>query len=368
MTIAPLALAIPEHIDSTIDEQSQHSTLPPSRRDSLISQSKRSSTTNLHDFSPTATLPSFKGSEQGPLVLLHITLLPLPAPWYSTQLSSTTEERLHLLQSRSTPEICARGVLVEHPGPDFGLLEDRILAALGLSDAIFEDTWDVQVFAASGLMTRASWAVAWEEMERVDVAVTPSVTVEEGLAMERSTPQRFLDLESLDTRVATLEEHARSLETVQARNVEKRRPQRPVRAEQVPLDILLRNYLHLLAKDIRNLAIVALLLCLFATGFKSKPGAARTDTCDVLAQTLVDTFSSIQAANTASIRSEPDNTHESFPVSTPYLTVMVNPGDQATSQALGIKAALDASSDIAETLPYIGTVALVEYDSSQSNL
>jgi hypothetical protein len=73
----------------------------------------------------------------GPLVLLHITLLPCSSPPYSAR--SMTEiapgyitENWRLLQEKLTDTVLERGLLISHPGEEFDLLEERVLETLDL--------------------------------------------------------------------------------------------------------------------------------------------------------------------------------------------------------------------------------------------
>jgi hypothetical protein len=74
---------------------------------------------------------------RGPLVLLHVTLLPCPALAYSTksiaELAPTYFlENWRLLQEKVGDTILARGILIPHPGEEYDLLEERVLESLDL--------------------------------------------------------------------------------------------------------------------------------------------------------------------------------------------------------------------------------------------
>ncbi|KAL8738407.1 MAG: hypothetical protein Q9181_000778 [Wetmoreana brouardii] len=163
-----------------------------------------------------------------PLVLLHVTLLPIPR-LYSAEvmdqvLPSYTLENWKILQEKATDTVVERGILIPHPKEDYDLLEERLLESLDLkvprilrcghfhldpdeeadaagsdgedfddevNDAnICEDCgrrvrdgkygsgtgnrrWDIKVYAANGLMRAGAWGAAWREMERVDVEIVP---------------------------------------------------------------------------------------------------------------------------------------------------------------------------------------------------
>ncbi|KAK1596711.1 uncharacterized protein LY79DRAFT_577252 [Colletotrichum navitas] len=80
--------------------------------------------------------------EPAPLVLLHVTLLPLRWQWAEIleQTSSdilspeakTLREAWHHLHDRVADTVCERGILLSHPQEDYELLEERLLEALDL--------------------------------------------------------------------------------------------------------------------------------------------------------------------------------------------------------------------------------------------
>ncbi|KAI4086216.1 MAG: hypothetical protein LQ344_007735 [Seirophora lacunosa] len=163
-----------------------------------------------------------------PLVLLHVTLLPIPHQ-YSTEvmeqvLPSYMLENWKILREKATDTVLERGILIPHPKEDYDLMEERLLESLDLktprilkcghfhldpddeADAAGSDTeefddedndadicgdcgrrvrdgrygsgagsrrWDIKVYAANGLMRSGAWDAAWREMERVDVEITP---------------------------------------------------------------------------------------------------------------------------------------------------------------------------------------------------
>ena len=162
-----------------------------------------------------------------PLVLLHVTLLPIPkiysAMVMDQVLPSYLLENWKILHEKATDTVLERGILIPHPKEDYDLLEERLLESLDLrtprilkcghfhldpdeeadiagSDSeddegdedadICEDCgrrvrdgrygsgsgsrrWDIKVFAANGLMRAGAWGAAWREMERVDIEIIP---------------------------------------------------------------------------------------------------------------------------------------------------------------------------------------------------
>ena len=183
-----------------------------------------------------------KVKKEYPLILLHVTLLPLhlsyPDTLLETVLPSSTLTNLHLLREKLTSTVLSRGLLIPHPREDYDLLESRLLESLelklprilkcghfhlsadeeaeiiaaaeddgldieesGVADAdICEDCgrrvrdgkfgatgegerrWDVRIYAANGMMRAGAWGAAWREMERVDVEI--GVWIEEDLKRE----------------------------------------------------------------------------------------------------------------------------------------------------------------------------------------
>ena len=162
-----------------------------------------------------------------PLVLLHVTLLPIPkiysAMVMDQVLPSYLLENWKILHEKATDTVLERGILIPHPKEDYDLLEERLLESLDLrtprilkcghfhvdpdeeadiagSDSeddegdedadICDDCgrrvrdgrygsgsgsrrWDIKVFAANGLMRAGAWGAAWREMERVDIEIIP---------------------------------------------------------------------------------------------------------------------------------------------------------------------------------------------------
>ncbi|KAL8872270.1 MAG: hypothetical protein Q9174_002075 [Haloplaca sp. 1 TL-2023] len=180
--------------------------------------------------SPSKMSPSKRTNvkKEYPLVLLHVTLLPVPQI-YSPQimeqiLPGYILENWKILREKATDTVLERGVLIPHPKEDYDLLEERLLESLDLklprilkcghfhldddeeADAAGSDErdyddedndadicadcgrrvrddkhgsgtgsrrWDIKVYAANGLMRAGAWGAAWREMERVDVEIVP---------------------------------------------------------------------------------------------------------------------------------------------------------------------------------------------------
>ncbi|KAF2485645.1 hypothetical protein BDY17DRAFT_322474 [Neohortaea acidophila] len=272
--------------------------------------------------------------EHFPLVLLHITLLPIELPWSFEKLRQVLPpnilDDLQKLRAKISETILTRGILVSHPQEQYELLEDRILEALDLqleritkcghfrqrvstgsisdSDSgvgsSIEDSeielcaichhhvrpygaavdngskkWSVRVFAANGLMPASAWAVSWQDMESVDVEILPWIgegerkKLEELRAVEDAERRLQRDVEDdrlrliADERISlALDELARRHREVGTDPVPETKPEKEdslvgrgvphtPQTSQIPLALLLKNYLILLLQDWRNVAI-----------------------------------------------------------------------------------------------------------------
>ena len=327
-------------------------------------------------------------SKHYPLVLLHLTILPVRLPWSASIMHElvppATIEDLRLLQSKVTPTVQHRGVLIPHPREEYELLEERLLEALELQEeritacghfrrpSVSDDEadndsalgsekdsssleeglcdtchiriktaaaakaakWSVKIFASNGLMRAAAWSAAWMEMERVDVEIVPWIN--EDLRRELDSRQALTDAEEAERReyeqTNRLEDeaHIRQLfeeQVLLAHERAGRQVQSPAsmianpsrqqhsqlldtpsppsfaseprktdcasevqdlppiyRPSQIPLSVLLKNYIYLLAQDRRNVAIffLGLLALCFGLRHSSSPslpsGATRNVT------------------------------------------------------------------------------------------
>ena len=209
------------------------SSLPRSRH-SYFSLSRQGTPRSVHSHhsaarTPSKISPGKKVKKDYPLVLLHVTLLPLPTQYSPAVLESvlpaTICDNWRLLQEKIAQTVLERGILIPHPREDYDLLEERLLESLELKtprilkcghfylspeeeaeaqdldhsddeldaqdpdvcqdcgrrirDGRFGDAgtgskrWDIKIFAANGLMRGGAWVAAWKEMERVDVEIMP---------------------------------------------------------------------------------------------------------------------------------------------------------------------------------------------------
>ncbi|KAI1112725.1 hypothetical protein F5Y14DRAFT_420614 [Nemania sp. NC0429] len=89
-----------------------------------------------------STPPRFKSRQEAPLVLLHVTLLPLRWMWGDlvnsmdpaemSEQAKTLRNSWRILQDRVGDTVVERGVLLGHPQNDYEVLEERLLEALDL--------------------------------------------------------------------------------------------------------------------------------------------------------------------------------------------------------------------------------------------
>ncbi|KAH8201544.1 hypothetical protein TruAng_004315 [Truncatella angustata] len=228
----------------------QMSSPPPSTRGSVIGSSRSSkrhfptvsrlgSPTPSVQYSPKNRTPSRFKVKEAPLVLLHVTLLPLRWMWGDvintfeasemSEEAKTLRESWRMLQDRMGDTVFERGILLGHPQNDYELLEERLLEALDLplrrrarilecghylgpanettigDDSESEDDYEmdrpvakrhwcktckseiyydslgpgkifrVKVYASNGLMRAGAWDACWKEMERVDIELEPVI-------------------------------------------------------------------------------------------------------------------------------------------------------------------------------------------------
>jgi hypothetical protein len=215
---------------------------PRSAKRHLPTVSRIGTPSSHPSYSPSKKTPTrFKVKKEYPLVLLHVTVLPLT--WtYAHVISSLdlppslqgVKENWRLLHEKLGDTVLERGILLPHPQDSYEVLEERLLEALELPvrpsvrilkcghymgpempssdeegrdeypgsegrrwcdicgrdvkidnsgmDLSGERRFRVKIYASNGLMRAGAWAAAWREMERVDVELEPFV--EPSLAME----------------------------------------------------------------------------------------------------------------------------------------------------------------------------------------
>lgn len=177
--------------------------------------------------------------------------------------------------------------------------------------------WDIKLYAANGLMRAGAWGAAWKEMERVDVEVCPFVSEELKRELQIAREQEEIEealrragepLHSVNVPAAeedpipNEESGTNGIDDARMREIYGDDAQeyidglqstpsssphasptyptpnhasgpRPPSAHQLPLSTLLRNYIVLLSRDPRNLAIalLSLLVLLLAIASRSAP-------------------------------------------------------------------------------------------------
>ncbi|KAK7756444.1 hypothetical protein SLS62_001670 [Diatrype stigma] len=117
-------------------------TSPRSNRRYVPTASRLGTPTGSAQFSPKKTPDRLKPRKEAPLVLLHVTLLPLRWAWgelvgslEAADLSRDAKglrDAWRLLQDRLGDTTCERGILLGHPQNDYEVLEERLLEALEL--------------------------------------------------------------------------------------------------------------------------------------------------------------------------------------------------------------------------------------------
>lgn len=254
-------------------------------------------------------------------------------------LSPELKRQFGVLRAATSGLVAQRGILIAHPLEEFEVLEESVLEALDLlperigHDGQYRprtpstmigaetddeeetavrpcdtcqrvhvgDAWSVRVYAANGLMRAGAWAACWSEMERVDCEVRPCISehisrrldemqLAEDIANERQsveTPKQQRQTHP----IAPIQESATV--TMYKQRSPETRPKspttpRPAAAHQddlpsiyqpkdVPLGLLLRNYLYLMLRDRRNIAIFFLGLTLLASTFRGVFAAQASD-------------------------------------------------------------------------------------------
>ncbi|EMC92074.1 hypothetical protein BAUCODRAFT_38102 [Baudoinia panamericana UAMH 10762] len=151
--------------------------------------------------------------------------------------------------------------------------------------------WSIKVYAANGLLGAGAWAAAWDEMESVDVEILPWVsdelrreldirTYEDTTHVEQNGPfaaEGFADVESPSTTEPSRPTSSSDDSKTPKKVLPTELPQIYRRAE-IPITILLRNYVFLLAKDRRNATIFFLAMFAFCLGVRSLTGITKLAT------------------------------------------------------------------------------------------
>ncbi|KEQ77655.1 hypothetical protein M436DRAFT_33138, partial [Aureobasidium namibiae CBS 147.97] len=163
------------------------------------------------------------------------------------------------------------------------------------------DAWYTRVYAANGLMRAGAWGACWSEMERVDVEVRPCISehicrkldemqLAEDMFNERRShhpPAQLLsELQPAESpkqpsqSLVTASAQEAAVKTTETQHAPGTQP-KPTRStpvslldndlppiyqpKDVPLRLLLRNYIYLLLRDRRNVAIFFLTMALLVS-------------------------------------------------------------------------------------------------------
>ncbi|GAB1737879.1 hypothetical protein NU219Hw_g2352t1 [Hortaea werneckii] len=308
-------------------------------------------------------------SKQNPLVLLHVTVLPVNIPWrhefVQEIMPAPILDQIYLLRSKLTEIVMQRGILIPHPREEYDLLEERVLEALelrqeritkdghfhrprgsassiwtsdstdsglgssveaasdpeccptcsyGASKSPSTGVWKINIYAANGLMRAAAWSAAWSEMERVDVEILPAIpddirrmldarrdeeasTARNGKEIPAAPPRvslsRQMPTEHIEPHPSVLAEealqgsnqtsemdilHQRAVLRVPAEQIFPVRPKEQssssdelpqiYRPSQIPLSMLIRNYLILLLRDGKHAIAFVLAAILMLSGVR----------------------------------------------------------------------------------------------------
>jgi hypothetical protein len=325
-----------------------------------------------------------------PLILLHITALPVKVTWSYQSMRETLPqhvlENLQLLKFKLSDTVLKRGILIPHPRDDYELLEEKLLEALELqesriskcghfrnrhstdsdlttassgadsgvgssvdgSDETDEEhcstchhhllaagsgkqKWSIKVYAANGLMRASAWSAAWSEMERVDVEIMPWFKDDLRTKLDEMNAQEIVvkkvDHEADELRINKLVEERiklmeqdgeRAREAEMSREIERiviheqrqfsqaaqevpteqtkaAKPMKHMPANQttstelpniyrpkdIPLSILLWNYVFLLAKKPKNMAMFFLVVLISGLSLTVEPATISSGIAEI---------------------------------------------------------------------------------------
>ena len=240
--------------------------------------------------------------------------------------------------------------------------------------------WDIKIYAANGLMRAGAWGAAWNEMERIDVEILP--WIEEDLRKELDLMRRTEEEEAAhrnsspadhatpppaheDGRASRMSEerireiygdnaqaYVDGLEREQRRTEVQNKPQgahiNVPRPQELPLGLLLQNYLHRVAQDGRNVAIFVLSLMVLVLALNSKPSQpafhtpqiqfAHAPTVTITSAFSVESGPAVAAVQSVSSLSGTTSTHPSVSVDEKTIVVTVT-AESVIEQSTGVVAA-----------------------------
>ena len=184
--------------------------------------------------------------------------------------------------------------------------------------------WDIKIYAANGLMRAGAWSAAWREMERIDVEIVPWIEEEmkRDLDLAREAEEQEDVLRRASEEDATQNPHieqdlgreympaSNGLDDARMREIygdctpkypdgfgspPSRAPSAARSASphvtqrtssEMPLSALLVNYLIILARDPRNIAIAVLSLMVLLLAVLSRPGGKPVNVVPSLVDTI----------------------------------------------------------------------------------
>ncbi|KAF3392056.1 hypothetical protein DPV78_010730 [Talaromyces pinophilus] len=245
-------------IQMQTEDEEDEEVMSPSRRKAAMFRGSPASVRSLgspllrrHGYHSAGNTPKRSSpiKRENPLVLLHCTVLQptvVLGPGISLPDRQILERvlppqyarRWKLLEEKiSGPGLLRdRGLLIQHPQEDYGLLEERLLESLELQKPRLENghynnhaasdsenesgeeksehqasddkgacvdcgchvnhrddrrKWDVKFYAANGLMKEGAWTAAWKEIERVDVQISLWLPYEVKCEVEKKIKEEF---------------------------------------------------------------------------------------------------------------------------------------------------------------------------------
>lgn len=241
--------------------------------------------------------------------------------------------------------------------------------------------WDIKIYAANGLMRAGAWGAAWNEMERIDVEILP--WIEEDLRKELDLRRRTEEAEAAhrnisptdyatpppaheDGRASRMSEERireiygddaqayvdgleNELRRTEAQSKSQRAPMNVPRPQELPLGLLLQNYVHRAAQDGRNVAIFVLSLMVLVLALNSKPSqpAFRTPqiqfahTPTVTVTSAISVESGLAVAAIQSVSSLPGITSNDPSIFMDEKTIVVTmTAESVAEQSTGVAAAI----------------------------
>ncbi|KAI4139314.1 MAG: hypothetical protein LQ340_008012, partial [Diploschistes diacapsis] len=146
LELTPPHLRSPTTTSRRSQQSRQHRHRPSTHSRTSTPRSVRSHLATRHHLSPikpTAPPPPPPQQQQQPpkkehpLILLHVTLLPIASPYSAASLAAIAPPHIlsnwTLLREKIPDTVLERGILIPHPREDYELLEERLLESLELA-------------------------------------------------------------------------------------------------------------------------------------------------------------------------------------------------------------------------------------------